>query len=102
MILEREKRMKPTLEDILDATIDEVLYGERKIWEYHKNSRLSEIILIKQLYCYLAIELEYPPKEIGYLIRKRGATVIKYAEEIRNRVEARASMDAKIRLSKWK
>ena len=102
MILEREKRMKPTLEGILDATIDEVLYGERKIWEHHKNSRLSEIILIKQLYCYVANEIGYPPKEIGHLIRKRESTVLKYVEEIKRRAGAKALMDSRIKFSKWK
>lgn len=97
-----EDKMKPTLEDILYATVDEVLYEDRKLWELHKNSRLSEIILIKQLYCYVANEIGYQPKEIGHLIRKRESTVLKYVEEIKRRAGAKALMDSRIKFSKWK
>lgn len=85
MTLEYDKRdyykMKPTLEDILQATLD-WHHTDRRFWDNHNSSRSTTIVAMKRDFCILASHAGFPNSEIGKFLHMRENTIIKLAQEV--------------------
>lgn len=73
--------MKPTLEDILQATLD-WYYTDRRFWDNYNSSRSTTIVAMKRDFCILASHAGFPNSEIGKLLHMREDTIIKLLQEV--------------------
>jgi len=74
--------MKPTLEDILLATLD-WHYTDLRFWDNYQRSRSSTIVAIKGDFCVLASYFGFSNSDIGEFLHMRETTVINLMKDIK-------------------
>lgn len=73
--------MKPTLEDILQATLD-WHHTDRRFWDNYNSSRSTTIVAMKRDFCILASHVGFPNSEIGKFLHMRENTIIRLVQEV--------------------
>ena len=73
--------MKPTLEDILQATLD-WHHTDRRFWDNYNSSRSTTIVAMKRDFCIIASYAGFTNSETGKFLHMRENTMIKLVQEV--------------------